>query len=232
MYFRRLVLEYKGRTLPEGPSGPLKVVANETEGDQFRTPPRTPLKCILHSHASRRVDEFNANSMYTRLQPNVEIQAVDAPLSPAKKTAQPFQTEPSPLNLGSCNLLCSCRNQGPRGRVHHLRHDSRHSAVEILGRPLPPGSGQVHMAPRGPRLEPVASKVEEATVGPVARRQEEYEQEDGAVEAWPVQEVGADEKEEDESRRGVCRYEEEGKPTAAAASMEVRLWHPREHTSW
>lgn len=62
-------------------------------------------------------------------------------------------------------------------------------------------------------LEPVAAEVEEAAVGPVAGREEEDEQEDGAVDAGPVEEVGADEEEEDEGGRGVCWDEEEGEPT-------------------
>lgn len=62
-------------------------------------------------------------------------------------------------------------------------------------------------------LEPVAAEVEEAAVGPVARGEEEDEQEDGAVDAGAIEEVGADEEEEDEGGRGVCRDEEEREPT-------------------
>ena len=40
------------------------------------------------------------------------------------------------------------------------------------------------------RLEPVAVNVEEALVGPVARGNEENEEEDRAVDAGPVEEVG------------------------------------------
>lgn len=79
----------------------------------------------------------------------------------------------------------------------------------------------------GLRLEPVAAEVEEAAVGPVARGQEEDEQQDRAVDAGPVEEVGADEEEEDEGRRGVGRDEEEGQPAggdsgSAAGSLGTR----------
>jgi len=48
----------------------------------------------------------------------------------------------------------------------------------------------------------------------VAGAGEENEEEKGAVDAGPVQEVGADEEEEDEYRRGICGYEKEGKPAS------------------
>lgn len=64
-----------------------------------------------------------------------------------------------------------------------------------------------------PGLEPVAAEVEEAAVGPVARGEEEDEEEDGAVDAGAVEEVGADEEEEDEGGRGVGWDEEEREPT-------------------
>ncbi|KAG4266419.1 hypothetical protein FPRO03_01703 [Fusarium proliferatum] len=57
------------------------------------------------------------------------------------------------------------------------------------------------------REEPVTAKVEEASVGPVARSQEENKEEDGAVNAWSIEEVGADKEEKYESRRGVGRDE-------------------------
>jgi hypothetical protein len=44
----------------------------------------------------------------------------------------------------------------------------------------------------------------------VAGRCEEDEQQEGAVDARPVQEVGADEEEEDKDGRGICGDEEEG----------------------
>lgn len=61
-------------------------------------------------------------------------------------------------------------------------------------------------------MEPVTREVEEAPVGPVTGREEEDKQEERAVDAWPVEEVGADEEQEDEGRRGIGRDEEEGKP--------------------
>lgn len=60
--------------------------------------------------------------------------------------------------------------------------------------------------------KPVAVDVEEAPIGPVARGEEEDEEQDRAVHAGPVEEVGADEEEEDEGGGGICRDEEEGKP--------------------
>lgn len=69
----------------------------------------------------------------------------------------------------------------------------------------------------GPGQKPVAAEVEEAAVGPVARGEEEDEEQDGAVDAGAVEEVGADEEEEDEGGRGVCRDEEERQPTGVAS---------------
>jgi hypothetical protein len=63
-------------------------------------------------------------------------------------------------------------------------------------------------------FEPVPAKVEEAAVGPVARRQEEYEEQERAVGAWSAVEVGAEEEEEDEGGRCVGRDKEEREPTA------------------
>ena len=67
-------------------------------------------------------------------------------------------------------------------------------------------------ARRRSRLEPVAGEVEEASVGPVARGHEEDQQKKGAVDAGPVEEVCADEEEQDEGGRGVGRDEEDGEP--------------------
>lgn len=75
---------------------------------------------------------------------------------------------------------------------------------------------------RDPRGEPVAAELEEAAVGPVARGDEEDEQEDGAVDARPVQEVRADEEEEYEGRRRVGGDEEEGDPATFFISMTTR----------
>ena len=73
------------------------------------------------------------------------------------------------------------------------------------------------MATRRPRLEPVAGEVEEASVGPVARGQEENEEEKRAVDARPVEEVCANEEEEYEGGRGVGRDEEDGEPAMGEA---------------
>jgi hypothetical protein len=64
-----------------------------------------------------------------------------------------------------------------------------------------------------PRLEPITAEIEEALIRPVAGRGEE---EEGAVDARPVEEVGADEEEEDEDWGGVCRDEEQWEPAEDA----------------
>lgn len=61
-------------------------------------------------------------------------------------------------------------------------------------------------------FEPVSAKVEEAVVGPVTGRQEQDEEQDGAVDAGSVEEVGRDEEEDDEGRGGVGGDEEEWEP--------------------
>ena len=59
-------------------------------------------------------------------------------------------------------------------------------------------------------LEPVrGAQVEEALVAPVAGRDEEDEEKEAAVAAGAVEEIGADEEEEDEGWRGIGRNEEE-----------------------
>lgn len=50
------------------------------------------------------------------------------------------------------------------------------------------------------RFEPIAVDVEEAVVGPVARGDEQDEEQDGAVDAGPVQEIGQEEECYDEAR--------------------------------
>lgn len=67
------------------------------------------------------------------------------------------------------------------------------------------------------RLEPVAAEVEDAPVGPVAGCQEEDEEEERAVEARSVEKIGAEEEEENETRRCVGRNEKQRKP-----AVEVR----------
>jgi hypothetical protein len=64
----------------------------------------------------------------------------------------------------------------------------------------------------GSWLKPVAVEVEETMVGPMTGGREEDNEEEGAVYAWPVEEVCAYEKEEDEYRRGIGGYKEERKP--------------------
>lgn len=74
--------------------------------------------------------------------------------------------------------------------------------------------GQVTVACSQPWLEPVARKVKEAMVRPVARRQEEYEEQNRAIDAWAVEKVGAEEEEKDEDGRCAGWYKKEGQPTA------------------
>jgi hypothetical protein len=75
----------------------------------------------------------------------------------------------------------------------------------------------------GPGLEPVAGKVEEAAVGPVAGGQEENQEKEGAVDAGPVEEVCADEEEEYEGGRGVGRDEEDWEPAVSEACQLPRV---------
>jgi hypothetical protein len=63
-------------------------------------------------------------------------------------------------------------------------------------------------------LKPVTAEVEETLVGPIAARQEENKQQERAVDTWAVEEVGAEEEEEDKGWRGVGRDEEEWQPAA------------------
>ncbi len=72
-----------------------------------------------------------------------------------------------------------------------------------------------------PRLEPVAAQVEEAVVGPVARREEEDEEQHGAVDARPVEEVGRQEEEHDEGRRRIGRDEEEREPAVYNFDFDI-----------
>lgn len=130
---------------------------------------------------------------------DIDVHAVHLPLSPAQQRPEPLHPEAGPLGaLGRDGVGCRA-GERPGRRVCHLHH----GGVE----------GRVGGGAR-PREEPVALEVEEAPVGPVARREEQDEQEDGAVHAGPVEEVGAHEEEEDEGRRGVGRDEEEGEPAA------------------
>lgn len=64
------------------------------------------------------------------------------------------------------------------------------------------------------RGEPVAMKIEEAVVGPVAGGQEEDEEQGGAVDAGAVQRVRQGDEGEQKERAGVGRDEEEREPTA------------------
>lgn len=154
--------------------------------------------------------------------PNIKIQTVDPPFPLSQQSPEPLQPEPGPLHPGLRHLFRRGRRQRPRRRVDHVHHDRR-GRLHLSRCRRVAGARGVRKARAGSRLEPVAAKVEEASVGPVARGQEEDEEEDGAVEAWSVEEVGADEEEEDEGGRGVGRDEEEGEP-AGGGTCQYSSW--------
>lgn len=61
-------------------------------------------------------------------------------------------------------------------------------------------------------LKPVAMDVEEAVVGPVARGDEEDQEENGAVDTWPIKEI----REEEE-----CDYESSGQSASVRSPRRV-----------
>ncbi|UKZ68311.1 uncharacterized protein TrAtP1_009348 [Trichoderma atroviride] len=143
------------------------------------------------------------------LQPDIYIHAVDPPFPLAQHVAQPLEAHARPLVPQHGNLLGGGAGGGRCGGIEHVDDGFVEGAAAA-------GGFVVLEERRGggrPGLEPVAAEVEEAAVGPVARGEEEDEQEDGAVDAGAVEEVGADEEEEDEGGRGVCWDEEEREPT-------------------
>lgn len=77
----------------------------------------------------------------------------------------------------------------------------RHSGLDLIAQVT-----RIWFDWRGARLEPVGGEVEEAPVAPIAGRQEEDQEQERAIKARPVEEVGADEEEEYECGRGICRY--------------------------
>lgn len=79
-------------------------------------------------------------------------------------------------------------------------------------------SGRCH-----PRGEPVAAELEETAVGPVARRDEEDEQQDRAVDAGSVQKVRAHEEQKYEGRRGIRGDEEEWDPAASTFPVSMAM---------
>lgn len=68
------------------------------------------------------------------------------------------------------------------------------------------------------RLEPVAAEINQAVVCPVTGRGEEDEEENCAVNTWPVEEVGANEEEKDEDWGGV-RWDKKKRQPATGASV-------------
>lgn len=156
------------------------------------------------------------------LQANVHVQAINPPLSLTQQTPQPLQPDTGPLGPGTRNLVGRGAHQRVRGGIEHIAR-KQHGGVgrggdifEGIGRGGRRG-GKVGDARA--RLEPVAAQVEEAAVGPVARGHKEDEEEEGAVDAGSIEEVGADEEEEDEGGRGVGGDEEEGEPAGRVVSV-------------
>lgn len=147
------------------------------------------------------------------LQPDIYIHAVNPPFPLAQHVAQPLEAHARPLVPQHGNLLGGGAGGGLCGGIEHVDdgfvEGAAAAAVGFVVLEERRGGGRSG-------LEPVAAEVEEAAVGPVARGEEEDEQEDGAVDAGAVEEVGADEEEEDEGGRGVCWDEEKGEPTSKA----------------
>jgi hypothetical protein len=154
------------------------------------------------------------------LEANVDIHAFNAPFPLAQQTPQPFNTQPRPLVSARDGLVERSPDQRARRRAGHV-HNSRVKVGFVFAAAAAAAGGEGR---RRPGLEPVAAKVEEASVGPVARGDEENEEQDGAVDAGPVEEPGADEEEEDEGGRGVGRDEEQGEPTAEAEHDAKRFY--------
>lgn len=116
--------------------------------------------------------------------------------------------------------------RSPRRSIHHLddrgvelRRRRRYRVVIVALRR--------RRRRRRSRHEPVTAKVEETSVGPVARGHEEDYEQDAAVDAGAVEEVGADEEEEDEGGRGVGGDEEKGEP---AASGQLRYLYSKQES--
>lgn len=161
---------------------------------------------MTYSYSSIYPSQPPCESLPSQL--DIDVHAVHLPLSPAQQHPEPLHPEAGPLGALDRDGVGSRAGERPGRRVCHLHH----------------GGVEGRVGGARPREEPVALEVEEAPVGPVARREEQDEQEDGAVHAGPVEEVGAHEEEEDEGRRGVGRDEEEGEPAATGALAGECKW--------
>jgi hypothetical protein len=150
------------------------------------------------------------------LQPDVDIHAWNPPLPLPQQTPQPLDPDARPLGAHSQPPLgLFQRRARQRGRrvVHRGRQHRgllQRTGLILKTRVQRRGLG------RQARLKPVAAEVEEAVVGPVARRGEQDQQQERAVHARPVEEVGAEEEEEDEDGRGVGGDEEQRQPAGRA----------------
>lgn len=152
------------------------------------------------------------------LQSDVEVQAVDPPLPPPQQTPQPLQSQSRPLHPRPGRLVHRGRCQCADRCVEHVESHRRRTVGPFrhgcgAGAVIHSGVNMCRSRVWFLRLEPVAADVEEAPVGPVTRRQEEDDEQKGAVDAWSVEEVCADEEDENEGRRRVGRYEEQWEPT-------------------
>lgn len=139
------------------------------------------------------------------LQTDLDVHTVDRPLPSPEQAPEPLHAEASPLGPLRAQLVSGDTSEGLDGGVEHL--DDHEGPIVWCG--------------LGARAEPVATEVEEAPIGPVARREEEDEEEYRAVDARLVEEVGAHEEEEYEGGRGVGGDEEEREPTIDCQSVWV-----------
>lgn len=185
----------------------------------------------LFTHASSHTTRERRATGHRPSQPNVYIQTVNPPFPLPQQAPQPLHPYARPLAPRLCDLVRRLSQHRIGGGIEHVPRDERggvgsgayvlggervedrRGIVEAGGIASEKGDGS------GPGLEPVAAEVEEAPIGPVARGHEQDQQQEGAVDAGPVEEVGAHEEEEDEGRRGVGRDEEEGQPAAEEALL-------------
>lgn len=138
----------------------------------------------------------------------MHIKARKSPLPPPQQAPNPTHPDARPLRphpQPPLQLLGASSDQHLGGRLHSRRHEG-HRVVLGGGSGISGSTGGIrpdrrrfiavdhhardqrrgHMA----RFEPVAVEVEEAVIGPVAGGQEEDEEQDGAVDARSVEEVG------------------------------------------
>ncbi|KAK1460449.1 hypothetical protein CCUS01_08967 [Colletotrichum cuscutae] len=169
--------------------------------------PRVQLPALLSCHL------FPTSQTVVTREHSFPHTAVNPPFPPAQQTTQPLDAQPRPLLSLPREFFCRGSGKGAGCGVDDFHHGGVEAGVRIeLGERKRRGRAG---------LEPVTAKVEKAAVGPVARGEEEDQQQKAAVDAGPVEEIGADEEEEDEGRRGVGWDEEEGEPAVRELSAEI-----------